>query len=330
MSPAHRSSERRWRVLALVVLVLAGVGVGAGTRGTAAPVGGRGGAGRAGRRARRGIVRLVLHRAVHRSRACRPASSSSPTRRRGPVSGTITAVTDTGATVRTAVAVPAAAWWRRPSLRCRLGPGSPRSCHVSGGGVAVTQAVHGASGWSQAPCQSTTSASWYFAGGTTADSDTLYVSLLNPTSTPVVVDLSFMTPAGRSTRSTTRGSCCNPGRCRWRTSASEVQDVSTVSTVVSTRTGRVVASEVQVFAGRRPPASLWCRARRSPSRSGRSPGPGGRAVHSEIDVFNPGSGTETRDRAPAPAVRPLAPLTATVPGGSTWALATSAQTRIPA
>ncbi len=47
----------------------------------------------------------------------------------------------------------------------RRARGSPRPSSVSGGGVAVTQAVHGSSGWSQAPCQSTTSATWYFPGG---------------------------------------------------------------------------------------------------------------------------------------------------------------------
>ena len=66
MTPAHHSHERRWRVVALVVLVVAGVAVAVGVRGTPAPVGAAATPERAGRRAKCGVVRLVLHRAVHR------------------------------------------------------------------------------------------------------------------------------------------------------------------------------------------------------------------------------------------------------------------------
>ena len=158
VSPAHHSRERRWRVLALVVLVVAGVGIGAGTRGTPAPARRAGGAERAGRRARRGVVRLVLHRPVHR--VGRVAGLPRPHQHdeRRPVTGTITAVTDGGASERTAVAVPAA---RRR--------GAVHPCAVVGflgvrdrdrrrvAAWRSPQAVHGSSGWSQAPCQSTTS-----------------------------------------------------------------------------------------------------------------------------------------------------------------------------
>jgi hypothetical protein len=110
--------------------------------------------------------------------------------------------------------------------------------------------------------------------------------------------------------------------------ASEVQNVSTVSTVVSTRTGRVVASEVQVFAGSSAGLALVPGAA-YPESQWAIPQAQEVGGHSEIDVFNPGSGPErvtVQLRLPS---APLAPLTATVPGASTWALATSAQTRIP-
>jgi hypothetical protein len=38
VTPAHVSRERRWRVAALVVLVIAGVGIAVGVRGAPAPV----------------------------------------------------------------------------------------------------------------------------------------------------------------------------------------------------------------------------------------------------------------------------------------------------
>ena len=245
-----------------------------------------------------------------------------------PASGTITAVTDGGSSERTAVAVPAGGVVA-PSIPV-LSSGSWESeiVSVSGGGVAVTQAVHGSSGWAQAPCQSTTSATWYFAGGTTVNSDGLYVSLFNPTSTPVVVDLSFMTPAGAVHPINYQGIVLQPGQVQVENVASEVQNVSTVSTVVSTRTGRVVASEVQVFAG--PSAGLaLVPGAAYPESQWTIPQAQEVGGHSEIDVFNPGAGAEhvtVRLRLPS---APLAPLTATVAGGSTWALATSTQTRIP-
>ena len=170
---------------------------------------------------------------------------------------------------------------------------------------------------------------WYFAGGTTANSNPLYVSLLNPTSTPVVVDLSFMTPTGASTRSTTRASCCSPGQVQVENVASEVQNVSTVSTVVATRTGRVVASEVQVFSGSS--AGLVARPGRGTPRVALDhppePGGGGRLLGDRR--LQPGTAPESVTVRLRLASGPLAPLTDKVAPGTTWALATSAQTRIP-
>ena len=49
--------------------------------------------------------------------------------------------------------------------------------------------VEGPSGWSEAPCASTTSTRWYFASGATSNGNSLYVSLFNPTTSVAVVDL---------------------------------------------------------------------------------------------------------------------------------------------
>ncbi len=113
---------------------------------------------------------------------------------------------------------------------------------------------------------------------------------------------------------------------------SEVQEIPTISTVVSTRTGRVVASAVQEFVG---PGGV-------PGGLSLVPGVPGPQAHwaipqgqevsggtSEVDIFNPGAATETvtvHFRVPS---GPLAPLTQKVLPGTTWALGTSGQTRIP-
>ncbi len=328
MSPAHRRPERRWLVLLLVVLVVVGVGITAEARGTpstvsapatpSALVGAPDAESSAwyctGQSTGSGIAPgfVVLTNTTDRT-----------------VHGTITAVTDSGAQVHAAVAVPArgAATPSIPALSS--GSWEGETVTVSGGGVAVTQIVHGPSGWSQSPCQSTTAADWYFPGGTTTNSDPLYISLLNPTSTPVVVDLSFMTSTGAVHPINYQGIVLQSGQVQVENVASEVQNVSTVSTVVATRTGRVVASEVQGFSGSSTglalvpgaadPQSHWVIPQSQDVTGGSS----------EIDIFNPGAVPESVTVHLRLASGPLAPLSGKVAPGATWALATGAQTRIP-
>ena len=331
MSPAHRSPERRWLVLALVVVVVVGVGIAAGARGTPSPVGAPATA-RLRWSARPTRSRPPgTARGSRPGRACRPASLVLTNTRRGRSTATITAVTDSGAVVHTARRRSRPAASAAPAIPpLSSGSWEAETVTLSGGGVAVTQAVHGASGWSQAPCQSTTAADWYFPGGTTANSDPLYVSLLNPTSTPVVVDLSFVTPAGTVHPSTTRGSCCRPGQVQVENVASEVQNVSD-----GEHRGRH-----QDRAGRRRGGAGVL----GGVLGGLALVPG--AAHAESHWAIPQSqdvtGRLVGDRRLQPrdgpesvtvhlrlASGPLAPLTDTVAPGTTWALATGAQTRIP-
>ena len=67
---------------------------------------------------------------------------------------------------------------------------------------------------------------WYFAGGSTAAANPLYVSLLNPTSTPVVVDLSFVTPAGTVHPINYQGIVLPAGQVVVENVATEVQQTS--------------------------------------------------------------------------------------------------------
>ena len=328
MSPAHHSSERRWVVLAAVVLVVAGVGIAAGTRGTPAPVAAPASPG----------ALVSAPDAESSAWYCTGQSTGSgiapgfliltnTTAR--PVSAAITAVSDGGAMVHTAVDVPANSVVTPSIPGLASGSWESETVILSGGGVAATQAVHGPSGWSEAPCQSTTAAGWYFPGGTTANADPLYISLLNPTSTPVVVDLAFMTPSGAVHPINYQGIVLQAGQVQVENVASEVQNVATVSTVVSTRTGRIVATEVQGFSGpsaglalvpgAADPGSRWTIPQSQDAAGGSS----------EIDVFNPGPVPESVTVRLRLGSGPLAPLSRQVAPGATWALATSTQTRIP-
>jgi len=329
--PAHVSRERRWRVAVLVVLVVGGVGIAVAARGAPAPV------------AAAPTPSALVGAPDAESSAwyctgqstaggVAPGSLVLTNTSARPVTATVTAVTDTGATGHAEVVVPAQGVVAPSIPPLSSGSWQSESVVTSGGGVAVTQAVSNSLGWSQAPCQSTTSANWYFASGSTAAANDLYVALLNPTSTPVVVDLSFATPGGMVHPINYQGIVLAPGQVAVEDVATEVQQISNFSTIVTARTGRVVASEVQEIVGPggasgglslvpgvATPQSHWAipQAQEVPGGS------------SQIDVFNPGSATETvtvRVRLPS---GPLSPFTDKILPGTTWILATSAQTRIP-
>ena len=331
MSPAHHTRERRWPALVLVVVVIGLVAGVAGNRGTPVAVG----------TLATPSAQVAAANAESSAWYCTGQSTGSAgsgvdpgqlvlanTTRR-PVAATIDTVTDTGATEQTAVSVPA----RQTVVPSLTAPSSgsweAQTVTLAAGGVSVSQTVDGTSGWSVAPCQSTTSATWYFAGGTTQSSNGLYLALLNPTPIPVVVDLSFVTPSGTLHPINYQGIVLSPGQLQVENVASEVQDMSSVSTVVSTRTGRVVASELQMFSspgtglsllpGAIVPQAQWVIPQSREASGGVS----------ELDVFNPGRQTESvtvRLRLPS---GPLHPLADRIAPGSTWILSTSSQTRIP-
>ena len=248
MTPAHTSHERRWRVTALVVLVVAGVAVAVGLQGTPGPV------------AAAPTPSALVGAPDAESSAwyctgqsiaggVAPGSLVLTNTTARAVTANVTAVTDSGATGHTAVAVPAYGVVAPSVPALASGSWESETVVTAGGGVAVSQSVSNALGWSQAPCQSTASSQWYFASGSTAASNQLYVSLLNPTSTPVVVDLSFVTPGGVVHPINYQGIVLAPGQVAAENVTGEVQQVSSFSTIVAARTGRMVASEIQEFVG---------------------------------------------------------------------------------
>lgn len=337
MSPAHASRAgahhgpgRRWPVLLVVAAVIVGTAVGLSVKGSPSPA----------PAAATPAALVSAPDAESSAWYCTGATTSTgaaaallvlsnPTTRA--VAAHISVVTDTGATVAAAVSVPAQDVLA-PSLPVpSSGTFQAVTVVLDGGGVSVSQAVQGPTGWSMVPCQSSTSANWYFASGSTAGSNGLYLSLLNPTSSQIVVDLSFMTPTGAVRPVNYQGIVIDPGAMLTEDVMSEVQNAAQVSTVVTARTGRVVASELQAFAapgtglsvvpGQSQPQDHWAIPLAQESSGGGS---------SEIDVFNPGQAAEKVTVQLRLASGPLAPLQDTVGPGQTWALATSHETRIPA
>jgi hypothetical protein len=329
MTPAHQSREHRWRMLVLVVVVVAAVGVAAGARGNPAPV------------SPLVVPAALVSPADAESSAwyCTGQTTSAGgtpgfllmTNTTGrAVAATVSVPTDSGSVENVAVSVPAHGDVIPTMPPTGAGAWLSAIVTVAGGGVAVSQVVAGSTGWSVSPCQSTTSASWYFAGGSTAGSNELYVSLLNPTSTPVVVDLSFTTASGVVHPINFQGIVLMPDQVVAENVSAEVQNQATVSTTVTARTGRIVASEVQVYAGTSAGLSLVAGSNAAQSTWFIPQSEEIANATSEIDVYNPGHVPESVTvhlRLPS---GPLAPLLHTVAPGSTWTLATNTQTRIPA
>lgn len=332
MTPAHLSREHRWRVIALVVLVVAGVSIAVGVKGTPAPVGA---APNPGALVGAPDAESTAWYCTGQSTAggVSPGFLVLTNTTAKPVTADITAMSDSGATAHAAAAVPPRGAVAPAIPALSSGSWESETVITSGGGVAVTQTISNVLGWSQAPCQSTTSDQWYFAGGSTAAANALYVSLLNPTSTPVVVDLSFVTSAGTVHPINYQGIVLPPGQVAVENVTTEVQQISTISTVVTTRTGHVVASEVQGIVGAGEtsggvsivPGVMAAQSHWAIPQAQEVPG-----ALTEIDVFNPGTTTESvtvHFRLPS---GPLTPLTQKILPGTTWPIFTSTQTRIPA
>ncbi len=244
------------------------------------------------------------------------------------ISGTMTSITDTGVTVNSAVSVPARAQIV-VAAPASSGYWISESVVLSGGGVAVSQLLHGPSGWDVAPCQSTTSQQWYFPSGTTSGSSDLFMALFNPTSTPDVVDLTFVTPVGIEHPISFQGIVLEPGQTQVEDVGTYVQNQRTVATTVAARTGRVVASETQVIAGA---VNGLANIPGSPNVQQKWALPLSQEVtggSSSIDVYNPGSTVEDVTVRARLSSGPLPVFEQKLPPGSTWTLVTSAQTRIP-
>ena len=114
-----------------------------------------------------------------------------------------------------------------------------------GGGVVASQAVSGGGGWSTAPCASQTSSQWSFAGGSTTAGNALALTLYNPAATEAVVNVSFLTNAGKVTPQTYQGLVVPPGGEVVENVGDFVQNASAIATFVTAQSGVLVSDEFQ-------------------------------------------------------------------------------------
>jgi hypothetical protein len=326
--PAH-GGQRRWLVLVVVVGVLGGLAVAARAPGKSVPGG-----------PPLAPVSLVSAPAAESSAwyctgqstvagQLAPGSVVLTNTGTRTVRGTIDAVTDTGAKVEGRIAVRARRQLVADIPTPKTGTWISEVVTLSGGGVAVSQTLQGPSGWAEAPCQSSTSQQWYFPIGVTTGSNALFVALFNPTSTPDVVDLSFTTPTGVVHPINLQGIVLQSGQMQVESVGPFVQGQASIATTVSTRTGRLVASELQLLTGNGSGLAIVPGSPRAeqtwtiPQAAEVADG------SSSIDVFNPGPTAQEVTVRTKLGSGPLSPFRARVLPDAIWVLSTSAEPRLP-
>lgn len=247
-----------------------------------------------------------------------------------PVRAELTAVGAAGPAHRGAVTVPATGEVSvaPPALGGRRWQAD--RVDLAGGGVAVSAVVDGPRGRSVAPCASETSSQWYFASGATNGGSTLRLSLFDPAPVLAVVDLSFITSSGSTSPMPYQGIVVRPMSVVTETVGRYVEDQGSVATVVSARSGAVVADELQLFGpggasgvalslGVPAPSEGWSIPRLVDAAGGTS----------AITVVNPTSVAERVRVDVRVAAGTVAPFTDVVGPEASWELRTSDELRIP-
>lgn len=250
----------------------------------------------------------------------------------GVAQGTVTVVNDTGATASAPVRVPAGSQTTVSTASIQHGTWLAARVDLSAGAVTVSQQVASLAGWSQAPCATTTASNWYFASGSTSSGNQLFVSVYNPTTTTAVADLTFDTPGGQQQPPPFQGLVLAPETLVVAQVGSYVQNASSVAAVVQTRSGQVVASELQQYAtsgvvgmslrlGTPVPETSWYVPRTYDVT--------GSGAATSFVVFNPTDVPQRVTVAAHVASGALAPFVEEVPAFGTWTLNASSQSRIP-
>lgn len=118
-----------------------------------------------------------------------------------------------------------------------------------GGGVVEQRAIHPA-GAAVAPCANTTSPTWYFADGFTAEGSTERLVLTNPFPAPAIVDIGFVTRQGPRAPTSFQGYVV-PARSVRVIGLAEAgaRDEPVLAVKIEAASGQLVAAKAQHFVG---------------------------------------------------------------------------------
>jgi hypothetical protein len=185
------------------------------------------------------------------SSAPAPATISMVNTADAAVRATVAIASDSGARAATTIEVaPGSTASIQPGGMVTSGRFAAATVLIHGGGVAVTERIDGSNGVSDTPCSSTTSSSWYFAGNSSAKGQDPVVTLVNPSSTPAVAGMTFITgAAGAATPQGAQGLVIPPQSTISVPVASLVPHGGELATLVQATQGSVVAFMTQISPG---------------------------------------------------------------------------------
>lgn len=159
---------------------------------------------------------------------------------------------------------------------------------ITGGEAVVDHELAGPGDFAVAPCASRASRNWYFPTGTTAKDTRQYLAIFNPFGDDAVVDLAFATPEGMQRPAALR-SLVIPAHSRSTIRVhANVRRQAQVGTILTARTGRVVAEQSSLFeGGGRRGLTVLLGATGTADTWTFAEGILAPGVHEEIAVFNP-------------------------------------------
>lgn len=164
--------------------------------------------------------------------------------------GFVTAYSDTGTQGSRTITVRAHSTTMIRTSEVLKAPWAGVVVEVTGGGIAVTQELRGTAGRAVEACVSSPAAAWWFPSGTSRAGARLLLALFNPFPGEATVDLSFDTEDGARTPQQFQGLVVGGGRVTIVDVSAVVTLRDRVSTAVSVRSGRIVASQLQSLDGR--------------------------------------------------------------------------------
>lgn len=162
-----------------------------------------------------------------------------------PLHGRVTLIPSNGPAVSQDVEVGAESRLIVPEKTATAAPYLGAVVELDGGQAAVEQVVSGSEGTSSTACATGGSTSWYFATGTTQESSTLSVSLLNPYADDAIVDLAFTTEQGQENPQDFQGIVVPAGSVVGIDLGSHLRRRAAIAATVTLRIGRVAAFETQ-------------------------------------------------------------------------------------
>ncbi len=163
--------------------------------------------------------------------------------------GTVTIVPDKGSRRTVPIRVPAAGHAGVRLADVVTADNASALVEMDGGQVVAELYTQGPRGDSATPCASSASDTWYFADGATTRDAAEVLMVFNPFPEDALADLSFSTESDRAVPQALAGLVVK-GRGMLAVSVGDyVRRRAAVSTVVTSRVGRLVVARLQVFDG---------------------------------------------------------------------------------